>query len=160
MSNLKVYLPVNIQFFNDKNIKKISLNCKTLNVLTYDGVLYQSKTEELQQSQNIDEIIFIKCCEKCGEIEDFDIAQQYHSSFEAYDGQLGLLVNKKGKIFEVQSFEKSLVSEFDSSFTENEHIVNVVVSGHLLNAGILLSKMELDLNIQKNPHTQYVLKKK
>ena len=33
-------------------------------------------------NQKIDEIIFIKCCEKCGEIEDFDILQQYYRSYE------------------------------------------------------------------------------
>ena len=50
--DLSIYVPINIPLFNDKRIKKISLNCKTLNVLTYDGMLYQIKSEELNESKN------------------------------------------------------------------------------------------------------------
>eukprot|EP01080_Neovahlkampfia_damariscottae_P011845 gene11845-5175_t len=128
---LSIFMPVNIPFFNDKQIKKVIVNIRKLYVLTRDGILYQTSvdnSDDLKHDLTInDKKIFQKCCTKCGEIVDFDVPQREYNHYSyKYIGDSGMLVNKEGKVFDVKSFRKSVVTEMDSSWTENEPIEKVV----------------------------------
>lgn len=145
-SVLSTAIPVNIPFFNDKKIKKVSLNAATLYVLTTNGILYQTTHGQFLEN---DEKFFIKCCQKCGEIVDFHVLQKTYDYSPTYKGDIGILVNKKGEVYEVKSFKKSKVTKFDhSSFTENEHIIKVI-AGHYNN--LFLSKNGIGFEVRKNP---------